>query len=79
MHGVEALYYGGRVEVKRYRSVAVCYDKRVRWDPVNHQIGRLDGYRINWLTNFDNEISGVKDNRPTDWAGYRASFSRYWS
>jgi len=77
MHGVEARYHGGGVEVKRYR-VFVCYDKRVRWGLVDHQIGRLDGHGVNWLTHFDNEISGRKDNKPTDWAGYRATFSRYW-
>ena len=42
-HGIEARHHRGCVEVKRNRSVAVCYDKPVRWDPVDHQIGRLDG------------------------------------
>jgi hypothetical protein len=47
MNGVVAAHHGGRVEMKRYRSVAVCYDKRARWGPVDHQIARLDGYRVN--------------------------------
>ena len=46
-HDVVAHHHGGRVEMKRYRSVAVCYDKRARWDSVDHQIARLNGYRVN--------------------------------
>jgi len=79
MNGVVAAHHGGRVEMKRYRSVAVCYDKRARWGPVDHQIARLDGYRVNWITHFDNEISRWdNDDHPARWAVYRASCSSYW-
>jgi len=65
--------------MKRNRSIAICYDKPVRWGSVDHQIARLDGCRVNWVTHLDNEIGGFKNKKPTNWAGYRASFSRYWS
>ena len=77
IHGVEASHHGRRVEMKCYCSVAVCNDKRACRGPVDQQVAGLHGYRVNWLTDFDNEISRLEDDNPTDWAGYRASFSSY--
>jgi hypothetical protein len=61
MHGVvKAPHHGGRVEMKRYRSVAVCYDKRARWGSVDHQIASLDGYRSTGsLTSIMKSVGGT--------------------
>jgi len=77
MHAVGTRNHRGRVEMKGYHSVAVCYDKRARRSPVYHQIARLNGSRVNWITHVDNEISRIKNDKPTDWTAHGASSDGY--
>ena len=77
MHAVGTCDHGGRFEMKRYRSVAVCDDKRTRRDPVNHQIARLDCYRVDWITYLNNEIGRIQNDSPTDFTADGASSGDY--
>ena len=77
MHAVSTRDHGGRFKMKRYRSVAVCDDKRARCDPVNHQIARLDCYRVDWITHVDDEIGRIHNDGPTDFTADGASSSGY--
>jgi hypothetical protein len=77
MHAVGTSNHGGRVEMKRYRSVAVRDDKGARCGPVNHQIARLDCYRVDWITHLNNEIGRIQNDSPTDWTGHGASSAGY--
>ena len=77
MHGVGTRDHRGRVEMKHYRSVAVGDDKRARCDPVNHQIARLDCYRVDWITHLDDEIGRIHNDGPTDFTADGASSGGY--
>ena len=77
MHGVITRDHGRRFEMKRYRSVAVCDDKRARCDPVNHQIARLDCYRVDWITHLNDEIGRINNDGPTDCTTDGASSGGY--
>jgi hypothetical protein len=77
MHAVATSDHRGRIEMKRYHSVAVCYDKRDRRDPVYYQIACLDRFRVNGITHLDDEISGIENDNPTDWTAHGASSGGY--
>ena len=77
MHAVVTRAHGGRFEMKRYCSVAVCDDKRARCDPVNHQIARLDCCRVDWITYLNDEIGRLQNDSPTDFTADGAGSGGY--